>query len=310
MVKSKAKLVPATTTTGSKSETESRDISEVSNAPAPQYDRGKFNEILLESLTEELRKAVNGLVRKAGSAGHVDEHGSWDFGVEYDRKRGECSSLNWDAYGIGRDCHTGQILALVQVRQFHRKKTGYWPQIRKNYFLLGTNEDASIFAHSVSANVVHAAIRKGADVIKAVQDWIFEGDYAGMLRQGDLAMIPCTRRPSAPTVPNRVMILEGSHRLKANVIRQNGAIFAKNPNLIHIPRSKGKTAGTNSLWGNVPISGGSPPQRWIEGGDGLAGEFRLSPIIVLSDFAEFLHDHHMQFEDPTQTRYERSGGTE
>lgn len=245
MKKANTSTVSATTTTDNKSETELRDTREVSIAAAPQYERGKFNEILLESLTEELRKAVNGLVRKAGSAGHVDEHGSWDFGVEYDRKRGECSSLNWDAYGIGRDCHTGQLLALVQVRQFHRKKTGYWPSIRKNYFLLGTNEDASIFAHSVSANVVHAAIRRGADVIKAVQDWIFEGDYAGMLRQGDLAMIPCTRRPPAPRVPKRVMILEGSHRLKANVIRQNGAIFAKNPNLIHMPGTHPEVQGEN-----------------------------------------------------------------
>lgn len=164
------------------------------------------------------------------------------------------------------------------------ESAGYWPQIRKNYSLLGPNEDASIFAHCVSANVVHAAIRRGADVIKAVQDWIFEGDYAGMLRQGDLAMIPCTRRPSAPRVPKRVMILEGSHRLKANVIRQNGGIFAKNPNLIHIPGTHPQVQGENrwykkSWWGNAPISGGSPALRWIEeGGNEGSGSAAVSSV--------------------------------
>jgi len=128
---------------------------------------------------------------------------------------------------ISGDCHSGQLLAVIQVRSFYRKKKTCWPQIRKNYFLLGRNEDATTFAHSVSANVSHAAIRKGSDVIKSTQDWIFGGDYSGMLRQGDLAMIPCSRRPAAPKVANRTMILEGSHRLKASIIRQDGTIYAK-----------------------------------------------------------------------------------
>ena len=246
--------VSATTTTDDKSATsaELRDIKAVSIPAPPEYQRGEYGEISFESLSKATQEEVRQLVDKAGSAGHIDEHGSWEFGVDYDHKRGECSSLNWDLYGIGFDCHTGQLLALIQVRQFYRKKAGYWPQIRKNYFLLGVNEDASVFAHSVSANFVHAAIRKGADVIKRVQDWIFEGDYSGMLRQGDIALMPCSRRPSAPKIPKRTMLLMDSHRLKGNVIRQDKTIYAKNPNLIHIPGTHPEVQGENR-WYKIVI---------------------------------------------------------
>jgi len=246
--------VSATTTTDDKSAT-STELQVIQTAAFPvssQYQRGDYGEICFKSLPKATQDEVERLVNKAGSAGHIDEHGSWEFGGDYDHKRGACSSLNWDLYGIGFDCHTGQLLTLIQVRQLYRKNAGYWPQIRKNYFLLGVNEDASVFAHSVSANVVHAAIRKGANVIKRVQDWIFEGDYSGMLRQGDIALMPCSRRPSAPKNPKRTMVLMDSHRLKGNVIRQDKTIYAKNPNLIHIPGTHPEVQGENR-WYKIVI---------------------------------------------------------
>ena len=111
-----------------------------------------------------------------------------------------------------------------------------WNQVRKNYFLIGANEDGTAFAHPVSANVVHAAIRAGRDVIGPLQDWIFGADYAQVRRQGDLALIPL-RRACGERTPLRSMVLEDSHALEASEIRlgAGGVVYAKDPPLIHLP---------------------------------------------------------------------------
>ena len=63
MKKSKATTVPATSTTGSTSETELGDIRKASLAAEPQYQRVNFQEIFFECLSEELGKAFRELVR-------------------------------------------------------------------------------------------------------------------------------------------------------------------------------------------------------------------------------------------------------
>lgn len=206
----------------------------------PRYiTRGAYNEIPLSSLTNETAEQVRLLVAAAGQASKVDEHGSWDFKVESD-KRGRVEALNWDLYALGNDIHTGKFLVIIQIRRFYRKKASYFASIRKNYFLLGHNEDNSVFAHSIESAVIHSAIRRDKDVILAVQDWIFDTDYAKVLRQGDLALIPCSRRPSAPRIAKRTALIEHSHQLKANVLRQSGEgalvqLYAKFPQLTHVP---------------------------------------------------------------------------
>jgi hypothetical protein len=201
--------------------------------------RGAYNEIPLGTLSQTTAEQVRLLVAAAGQASKVDEHGSWDFGIDSD-KRGRCKSLNWDLYALGNDIHSGKFLVIIQIREFYRRKANYYPQIRKNYFLLGHNEDGTVFAHVVASAVIHSALRRGKDPILAVQDWIFQTDYRGVLRQGDLALIPCCRRPSAARIAKRTALLEKSHALKANVLRQSGEgesvqLYAKHPHLTHVP---------------------------------------------------------------------------
>jgi hypothetical protein len=196
--------------------------------------RDSYNAIVMSSLDPDLRNQANELMVDAQSSAKTDEHGNWDFGCEFDRK-GRGSALNWDLYGVGHDAHSGKLLIVIQVRQFIRRSARRFPEVRKNYFLVGTNEDASTFAHSVESRVIHSAIKAGRDVVLSVQNWIFDGDYARMVRHGDLALIPCSKRPSAPTAPRKKMVLEGSHELSATAIRQNGHLYAKNPTLTHAP---------------------------------------------------------------------------
>jgi hypothetical protein len=206
--------------------------------------RGAYGEIPLYALDAEIRSQVAALVADAAGAAKIDEHGSWEFGVTRLNRRGtRWAALNWDLYGYGLDAHSGAPLAVIQVRQAVSGRR--WTRIRKNYYLLGQNEDGSTFAHPVSANVIHAAIRAGRDVVKATQDWIFGCDYDQVRRQGDLALIPL-RRACGERTPLQMMLLEDSHELQASEIRlgAGGVVYAKDPTLIHLPGAHPTVAAT------------------------------------------------------------------
>lgn len=196
--------------------------------------RGTYGEVVLSELDTETLKTVRELVNNAGSAEHIDEHGSWEFGCAFDKKqRGQ--ALNWDLYGIGRDVHTDKLLIVVQVRQYEKRYKNGYPNIRKNYFLIGTNEDGTTFAHPVESRVIHAAIRKEADVVYAIQSWIFGVDYERVIRQGDVALVPIKRRPDALEKDEFVATLQDSHYLTAEKLAENGNLYALNPIITHLP---------------------------------------------------------------------------
>lgn len=194
--------------------------------------RGTYDEIAMGSLDEQTKQAVEALVKAAGS--RADEHGSWEFGTAFDRK-GRGQALNWDLYGVGNDVHQGTLLIVIQVRRYEKRHKNWMPSVRKNYFLVGTNEDGSAFAHPVPAQVVRAAVNAERDVVIACQNWIFGGDYSRMIRHGDLALVPLTKRPAAPAVPVSQMVLEDSHQVTGTQFRQNGHLYVQNPILVHIP---------------------------------------------------------------------------
>ena len=221
-----------------------------------QTQRGSYGEIPLYRLDAETRERVEALVADAASAAKVDEHGTWEFGITSLNRRGtRWQALNWALYGHGHDAHTGALLVVVQVRQAVKGRR--WTQVRKNYYLIGHNEDGTAFAHPVSAHVVHHAIRAGQDVVRAVQGWIFGCDYAQLLRQGDIALIPL-RRAAGERTPLRTMVLEDSHELQASEIRlgAGGMVYAKDPRLTHLPGAHPTVAATG--WHKI-VSGRRAP---------------------------------------------------
>jgi hypothetical protein len=189
--------------------------------------RGAYNEI--KKMPIEIQSICDALLKGVINSEKIDEHGGWEFGCEFDKK-GRGSSLNYDWYAVGYDQHDGGFLGVLQVRQFIR--TRRFGNVRKSYFLCGQNEDGTYFSHPVEARVIHAAIKKNTDIIEAVQSWIFGTDYSKVIRQGDLCLIP-VRSINGTQVPNEV-ILQGSHRLCADKIYENGDFFAVNPNLYHL----------------------------------------------------------------------------
>jgi len=89
------------------------------------------------------------------------------------------------------------------------------------------------------ARVVHSAARKNGDVVRAVQNWIFGQDYARIMRQGDIALLPLRSKkvpPKTELTANRFS-LQGSHEVVAEEARVNGNLYVKNPSLYHLPKT-------------------------------------------------------------------------
>lgn len=203
-------------------------------------------------------RAITNLVLAAQKADKVDEHGNWEFGLDW--VGGPVgSATNWDIYGYGRDVHSRRLLAVIQIRQFTRRKRNYFPQILKSYFLLGRNEDDTVFAHPVEARVVHSAITRKKDVVRCVQNWIFGADYQRVLRQGDLALVPMpnlTRLIEEEGMEENRIILQAEdgslgHQLTAEKIVRNGNLYAFNAELVHLPGTHPKVI--HKGWAKVII---------------------------------------------------------
>jgi hypothetical protein len=200
------------------------------------FKRGNFGEIDWSSIPASTRALVEALVDGAANGKHVDEHGQWDFGADLDSKR-RGRALNWDLYGFGKDIHNGTFLAVVQVREYAKACANWWPSVRKDYFLLGCNEDQTVFAHPVQAMVVRGAVNKGKDVVKATQDWLWGTDYSRVIRQGDMAFVPRKRRPSKGEPQEGPVLLRDSHELTADevLVGANKKLYALNPRMEHLP---------------------------------------------------------------------------
>jgi hypothetical protein len=196
--------------------------------------RGQYGEIVLFSLPMRVQAEVLNLVNGAAQSAKVDEHGAWEFGAKFDRK-GRGTSIKWDLYAVGRDLHSRRRLILIQIRRWRKWYVSGFPRILKSYFLIGRNEDDTIFAHCVSSRTVHRAINSGKDPIRAAQSWIFGCDYSKVLRQGDIGLVPVRRVPPSDSTATMEIVLQGSHQLTAaTIIQIDNVLYAHNPYLRHL----------------------------------------------------------------------------
>jgi len=210
-------------------------------------NRGKYDEIILNTLDASLRIEIKKLVEQAGASS--DEHGSWEFGAEFDRKR-RGQALNWDLYAYGHDLHSGALLAVIQIRQATVGKR--WTNVRKNYFLCGHNEDGHAFAHSISANVVRSAVNRGADVIRVVQEWIFSCDYSRVIRQGDLALVPVRGLRGAEPVEQCQITLENTHHVIGQLAFGDGGLYVREATILHLNGTH-PVVQVNGQWHKVSV---------------------------------------------------------
>ncbi len=206
-------------------------------------NRGDYGEIIHWNTQERLVQAftILNLFRPALD----DEY------CEFDRKK-RGGALNHDLYAY----EPKQGVAVVQARQFFRRKANYYPQVRKTYFLAGQNEVThEFFRQPISAQVVRrAANNRSVDVVQAVQAWMWDTSIRQLtssVRQGDVLMIPA-RRPAGVSA-GRTLTVADSHVIRATDIRlTQKRCFALDPTMIH---AKGQHAPVAMMgWADIRLA--------------------------------------------------------
>lgn len=112
---------------------------------------------------------------------------AWSTGIESDRKR-RGTSINIDV--CDETTWQGQQLALVQVREC-RFRPGRYSRVRKDYYLVGRNENGNVFAHPVDAKSNTPIL----EVLSAIWGCDLR-DLSDIVRNGDVALIPVRSIPT------------------------------------------------------------------------------------------------------------------
>lgn len=202
--------------------------------------RGKYGELIAvlngDHRTKYARawNAVNKICKELDSS-NSDEHGAWTTGAAFDRK-GRGSAINLDIYGV--DIVDGQYLGVVQVRQFERRYKNGWGNIRKNYFLVGRNENGGPFAHPVPAQVIRRTGDSPESPVTAARSWIFDcpkNKLPLIKRHGDVAAIPvrCPRGEQYWSQTHGIQLIDEHYLIANQACSQDGRLYVKDFHLYH-----------------------------------------------------------------------------
>ena len=145
-------------------------------------------------------------------------------------------AVNIDLYGVDQE----QGLYLIQVRYW--RKGHRFNHKRKEYFLIGRNENKAAFCHSVE---VTAFRNKKAYTLKekvwAAQSWIFGVRYDQMpkvIRQGDMGFLPLEKALPKHTftdLGNNITIGNSHNIYAASILKDNKTekLYALSPRMQH-----------------------------------------------------------------------------
>lgn len=164
--------------------------------------RGYYNE--LESYPTWVSEIIKDLEGRA-----------FTTGIEFNRKQG-FEAVNYSVYGFA--IVEGQQLAILQLRRSYRRRAGYFMSVRKDYYLVGRNENGNTFAHPIENVCVRGKALDNIEgaVLKALAlIWGVKVDEIGLIvRNGDMAFVPVTARSiPADAIEILGVTLEGSHTL-------------------------------------------------------------------------------------------------
>lgn len=159
---------------------------------------------------------------------------AWSTGIESDR-RGRGSAINASVYSYS----DGEMLAVVQVREAVFDPRRY-TRVRKDYYLIGRNENGLAFAHPIPEFRRSARIQReltaGVRIALAKIWGCDEDDLSDIVRNGDVAFVPVDRLPSGATlVESGEGIVRESHHLGA---LGNGKLYRAGDDLYATGRAR------------------------------------------------------------------------
>jgi hypothetical protein len=145
----------------------------------------------------------------------AERAGTYTTGIASRGGRG--TSVNVDVYGYS----AAQQLAVVQVREC-RFRPGRFPGVRKDYYLLGTVEDGSVFAHPVESP---ARSKRALASPEACVSWVLAQiwdcdmeDLPDIRRQGDIAFVPARLPEGAKPLVVQTITVRQTHVIDAHRI--------------------------------------------------------------------------------------------
>lgn len=161
-----------------------------------------------------------------------------DLFVKYNQI-GKISDFDWNLYAYGKDYHSKKFLIVIEAKYYGKKKDYDFPLICQGYFLLGKNEDNTLFVYRIDKRVIFNAIKNEKDIILSVQSRIFRFDYKKLFRQGNIFLIPLGRKLKGfgeleSDFASQHRILGDNQNLYCDrLITEGGKIYAFNPILEH-----------------------------------------------------------------------------
>ena len=173
----------------------------------------------------------------------LDNGVAWTTGIESDKKlRGE--SINTSVYSTDAE----KKLAVVQVRQCTFHPTRY-NKIRKNYFLIGKNENGNAFAHAVNCTATNA---KSVEKILCKIWECTTKQLKKIKRNGDIAFVPVSKLPAnAREEKENNIIVRNSHVVYSEKLyRANDTLYAVGRSKIQHKKRQHKQAkiGKKGVW--------------------------------------------------------------
>ncbi len=272
--------------------------------------RGRFDEII--SIGDTLAGRIVERFRSALPERFITET----------NRRGGVHSINLDLYGYDE----AQNVAVVQIREFYRKKDGYYPEVKKDYVLVGFGEHTGeALCHPVGAHAVRAGVRKASDdptsAVRAAQCWMWnvtDKQLDASLRQGDLLMVPQRSLPADATARLNGVAMGGSHLVRSPVIACDPAdlriVGAKDgePAIFRIARgdhgSLSATVLSNTLPAMAVVQEVSFDNRSVKVGEPAFGLDEVAEIRVVGHvFAQNPSVHHAKGQHDSITAGDHDG---
>jgi hypothetical protein len=180
----------------------------------------------------------------------VEIAGAWETGIESDRK-GRGSSLNVDVYGYDER----RQLAVVQVRQCIFRP-GRFKRVRKDYYLIGRNENGNAFAHPVEATARPLSLRSPEEAVLYILARVWDcaqEDVDDIKRNGDVAFVP------VGTLPEGAELLEQGYA----VVRESHHVMALAGGKVYRMPLCGKAVGAPVLASGWVAHAHTDACRWV-----------------------------------------------
>jgi len=160
--------------------------------------------------------------------------GAWESGIESDKK-GRGSAINCDLFGY--DEFAGLIVVQVREAVFHPRR---YTRVRKDYYLVGRNENGSTFAHPVDSP---ARSKKALESPEKTVEWVLcqvwgcTPDALPLIkRQGDVALIPA-RLPAGSVETDNCVVLRNTHKITGKIMKSpDGGLYCERATVVHKKR--------------------------------------------------------------------------